>query len=503
MVPVSSRSPWILIVAGMNLILVQYWTMREYLMVLASSEVTIVLVVASFLASCSLGYALSPRSLHRALPWACALLFVAHLFFPWLLKELAAMMYQRNIPHITPLLLGVGILVMAPLYTILLPYLIGVREAEAGSSRGEALATCYGFELGGALLGIGAILTIGRVSFAALLVLYFLNFSLILAFVYGTKAILYAAIPASLLYGFFYGPLDRAAAIDFYRSRGYPAGIRLLASAQSLYNRIDVLQDRSGDKFLLLNGRQYFNPTDLEAFNHYLAGIPSALMPGSRVLIVGAGSLSSVYHASRAAGTVESVEIDPQVVGLTKDLFREFNHLDTVSNWTLHIDDAKHFLGASPAQYDLIVIDLVPPVYVQTALLYTREFYELAKQRLAPRGVLSIYTGAWFDAATLSRVAYPPEKTIDAVFPEYLVVNSKAARMAFVYASRQLPFGKPDVLALLAVSGTRDQDEVFEPVEVRPLIQGKAVTSMDNLGVVLEWSPSTYRAFAAGFRVWP
>jgi spermidine synthase len=487
----------------MNLILAQYWTMKEYLLVLASSEVTILLAVASFLASCSLGYLLSPRQIGRAVSWACLLLFVIQLFFPWLLKELAAVMYQRELPHITLALLGFGILVMAPLYTILLPYLIRMQEETTGASRGAAVSICYGLELAGALLGVLIVLTVGRLSHASLLVIYFLNFSFILAFVYGTRTVLYAAIPVSLCYGLLYGPLERAATVDFYQSRESDEPIRLLGVAQSLYNRIDVLQNQQGEKFLLLNGREYFNPSDLEAFNRYLTGVPSSLMPGSRVLIVGTGSLSSVYHASRSAATVESVEIDAQVVGLTKELFREYNHLETIKNWRLHIDDAKHFLGSTEARYDLIAVDMVPPVYVQTALLFSREFYELAKQRLTPRGVLSIYTGDWFGKAETSPFAYNPVKTIDAVFPEYLVVNSQAAGMAFAYASPHMPFGKQDVLTLLEASGSSGQDQVFEPQEARPLIAHHRVSSLEDLRIVLEWAPSGYRDLVSVFGVWP
>jgi spermidine synthase len=486
----------------MNLILAQYWTMKEYLLVLASSEVTILLAVASFLASCSLGYLLSPRRMGRAVSWACLLLFVIHLFFPWLLKELAAMMYQRELPHITLALLGFGILIMAPLYTILLPSLIRMQEEATGAPQGEAVSTCYGLELTGALLGVLIIMTVGHLSHASLLVIYFLNFSFILAFVYGTRMILYAAVPVSLCYGLLYQPLDRAATVDFYRSRdGEP--VRLLGTAQSLYNRIDVLQNQQGEKFLLMNGRDYFNPTDLEVFNRYLTGVPSLLMPNSRVLIVGTGSLSSVYHASREAKTVESVEIDAHVVGLTMDLFREYNHLETIKNWKLHIDDAKHFLGSTEARYDLIAIDMVPPVYVQTALLFSREFYELAKQRLTPRGVLSIYTGDLFGETEMRRSAYNPVKTIDAVFSEYLVVNSQEAGMAFVYASPHMPFGKQDVLMLLEDSGDSRHDQVFEPGEVRPLIAHNRVSSIEDLRIVLEWAPSGYRDLVTALGVWP
>ncbi len=485
----------------MNLILVQYWTMKEYLLVLDCSEVAILLVAGAFFASCSLGFALPFKRIKQNFRWLFTLLCIVQLSFPLLFKEIAVAIYHYKIPHFTIVLLGFGVLVMSPMYTILLPFFIESEERNTQNNNKNALPICYGIELGGGLIGVCIILTLGRISFSALIALYFLNLSIIIAFIYESRKVLLAAIPISLCYWFIYIPLDIQGSRDYYRYN-YP-GNDLIASTQSIYNRIDVLQENNGDKLLLMNGREYFNSTDLEAFNEYIAGIPSALMPGSRVLIVGTGSLSSVYHASIFAESVESVEIDPQVIKISMDLFQEYSHIDEVKNWTLHIDDAKHFLGSTQKQYDLIIIDLVPPIYVQTALLYTREFYELVKQHLSPQGVLSIYTGLWFGSSLYNNTVNIPERTIDAVFPEYLVLNSYSADMAFIYASSDLPFNKHELIAHLETTGTYDKDEVFEPVDARKTFHGKEVISMDNLGIVLEWSPWNFDPLISRLRDLP
>ncbi|GJQ60341.1 MAG: hypothetical protein SCALA701_31420 [Candidatus Scalindua sp.] len=493
---------WVLLCAGTNLVLAQYWTMKEYLLVLDNSEITILLVTGSFFASCSLGYALPFQSIQKCYRWLFIVIGIVQLSFPWSFKILASTIYRYEIPHFTSLLLGFGILVMAPLYTIFLPHLIEVREKTITYRYVDALAICYGLELCGGILGVGIILTLGRTCFPVLVVLYFLCLSIVITFITGSKKILFAAVPISLCLGFFYAPLDRIGATDFYQSCYQSHDLHVIATTQSIYNRIDVLQDDAGEKFLMFNGREYFNSTDLEAFNEYIAGIPSALMPGSSVLIIGTGSLSSVYHASRFASSVDSVEIDSKVVELTKELFREYNHINEVNNWTLYIDDAKHFLGSTQKQYDLIILDLVPPVYVQTALLYTREFYELVKQHLTAHGVLSIYTGVWFGSQEFKDIENSPERTVDAVFPEYLVINSKAADMAFIYASSSLPFGKNELAEYLKLKGRDKQDELFEPWEVRPMIKSKRIISRDNLGIVFEWSPWDFGKLTSKLKDW-
>jgi spermidine synthase len=53
------------------------------------------------------------------------------------------------------------------------------------------------------------------------------------------------------------------------------------------------------------------------------------------------------------------------------------------------IDDGRRFLERSPAKYDAIIVDPPPPVQTAgSSLLYSGEFYAVAKQRLEPGGIL-------------------------------------------------------------------------------------------------------------------
>jgi len=69
------------------------------------------------------------------------------------------------------------------------------------------------------------------------------------------------------------------------------------------------------------------------------------------------------------------------------------------------VDDGRRFLERSPAKYDAIIVDPPPPVQTAgSSLLYSEEFYAIAKQRLQPGGILQ----QWLpeaDAATQSAVA--------------------------------------------------------------------------------------------------
>jgi spermidine synthase len=64
---------------------------------------------------------------------------------------------------------------------------------------------------------------------------------------------------------------------------------------------------------------------------------------------------------------------------------------------TLVIDDGRMFLEKTDQQYDLITLDPPPPISAAgVSLLYSQEFYEVAKKHLAPGGILQQWTAQDF-----------------------------------------------------------------------------------------------------------
>jgi spermidine synthase len=84
-----------------------------------------------------------------------------------------------------------------------------------------------------------------------------------------------------------------------------------------------------------------------------------------------------------------AVELVPSVPKLFS-----YYHADADKVMKLHlarvvIDDGRRFLERTPAKYDAIIVDPPPPVQTAgSSLLYSQEFYAVAKQRLAPGGIL-------------------------------------------------------------------------------------------------------------------
>ncbi|WP_224366203.1 fused MFS/spermidine synthase [Hyalangium versicolor] len=98
-----------------------------------------------------------------------------------------------------------------------------------------------------------------------------------------------------------------------------------------------------------------------------------------------AGAFSRVSEVS----SIDAVEIVPALVDHTK-LFSPGNH-DYFSNprVRIHVTDGRHFLATTPDRYDIISINVTDPYLPGTSSFYSREFYELARSRMTPGGVLA------------------------------------------------------------------------------------------------------------------
>lgn len=110
-----------------------------------------------------------------------------------------------------------------------------------------------------------------------------------------------------------------------------------------------------------------------------------------QVLILGGGEGATLREALRhpSVDQVTMVDIDGELVEFCRQYLPEWHQGafdDPRTN--LIIGDAKQFLADSDRRFDVIVADLTDPIEAGLAsLLYTRQFYELIRPRLAPDGI--------------------------------------------------------------------------------------------------------------------
>lgn len=122
----------------------------------------------------------------------------------------------------------------------------------------------------------------------------------------------------------------------------------------------------------------------------YLAVPPLVGRPLRRVAILGnaGGTTARALGVFYPQARVDGVELDPAVSAVGRRFF------GLGDNPRLHVidADARPFLRRTDARYDLILVDAYRAPYVPFYLA-TREFFRLARSRLAPGGVIMLNVG--------------------------------------------------------------------------------------------------------------
>lgn len=160
-----------------------------------------------------------------------------------------------------------------------------------------------------------------------------------------------------------------------------------------------------------------------------------------RVLIVGLGSGVTAGAVARhpLVREIDVVELEPAVVEASKFFERENRGVLRDPRVRVVIGDGRNFILASPKRYDVISSEPSNPWMAGVANLFSREFYRMARRRLADDGIMV----QWFHGYSL----FPRElrmivNTFRQVFPhatlwrtirgDYLLVGS-ASRLSIDY----------------------------------------------------------------------
>jgi spermidine synthase len=113
-----------------------------------------------------------------------------------------------------------------------------------------------------------------------------------------------------------------------------------------------------------------------------------------KVLVIGcgAGVTAGAVSVDSHVESLTIAEIEPLVPRVVSAYFGEHN-FNVVQNPKTHvtIDDARHYLLTTKETFDAITSDPLDPWVKGAATLYTREFFELAKQHLNPGGTVTLF----------------------------------------------------------------------------------------------------------------
>lgn len=158
---------------------------------------------------------------------------------------------------------------------------------------------------------------------------------------------------------------------------------------------------------LLING---YGITSLTPITKVMAHLPLAFLdrPPQNALVICFGMGTTFRSLHSWSIPVTAVELVPSVPRM---FWYYHNDAEDVLRSPLSrvvIDDGRRYLERSAEQYDVITLDPPPPLQAAgSSLLYSKEFYQLAKRRLRPGGILQQWVPATsaMDTADVAAIA--------------------------------------------------------------------------------------------------
>jgi spermidine synthase len=106
------------------------------------------------------------------------------------------------------------------------------------------------------------------------------------------------------------------------------------------------------------------------------------------VIGYGTGATARVFHEA-GFEKVDIAELSADIVRMADRYFASVNaNVSKQAGVELHVTDGRNLLLLSDKRYDVVSIEISSIWFAGAASLYNKEFYELVRARLTPRGVL-------------------------------------------------------------------------------------------------------------------
>ena len=192
--------------------------------------------------------------------------------------------------------------------------------------------------------------------------------------------------------GNYYGqkaPAARLAAIFVFQDESVQGGLTTV-----MRQTIQTARDTTTVRTLYTNGKFEGDDNARGQMNAQFgfAAIPSLFVNHlDRALLIGLGTGHSAMALKHLGyGEIDIAEFAPGIVAAARQQFAHLNGgiLDD-SHTRLFLEDGRNVLLTNQQRaYDLITIELTSVWFAGATNLYSREFYELARKRLKPDGVL-------------------------------------------------------------------------------------------------------------------
>ena len=209
----------------------------------------------------------------------------------------------------------------------------------------------------------------------------------------------------------------------------------------------------------------------------WLGALPCLARPGIRsMLVIGLGAGSALEAIPRTVERIDVIELEPTVIEANRFLEGR-RAVDPLADPRVHLftNDARGALVLSNTRYDAVVSQPSHPWTAGAAHLYTREFFALVRDHLAPGGVFVQWIELdLVDAALLRSLA----GTLQAVFPSVRVYRP-VSRIGVLFLASDQPLSVESVAAEAIAASPKE----FQWASVQTPEDVAAALAVDEEGV--------------------
>ena len=197
-------------------------------------------------------------------------------------------------------------------------------------------------------------------------------------------------------------------------------GAHSIYFGEGMNSSVAVSETTDGARYFHVSGKtEASNLIKDMRLQRMLGHIPALLHPNPKsVLIVGcgAGVTSGSFVLYPSVERIVICDIEPLIPTSITPFFKKENN-DVVHDPRVQIvyDDARHFIATTREKFDIITSDPIHPWVKGSAVLYSKEYFDLCRQRLNPGGFLT----QWVPFYESDRAVVQTEiATFFAAFPE-------------------------------------------------------------------------------------
>jgi spermidine synthase len=362
-------------------------TVREFLSQFHGNEITISLVLFSWLLLTGLGSLIA-----KAFRWPSVTVFtvLSGLLALWPLPQLILIRTFRESvfvhgasPGFNPM--AVYILATIAPYCLLLgfilPYALRVvnEQWESFTSGGLYVTDSIGDITGGILFSFVLVYSFTPFVTVAITSGLLIAAILVLFLVFRRYVLFFLALVFTGLFCLF------SLNSHFEKVTLSPQYGDILRYVESPYGRIVITKEGPQHTFWE-SGTPFYSDADIVNSEEKIHYALSQLEEVRSVLLVSGGLGETLSEVSKyAPASVDYVELDPNLTRVAEDL----GLIAKSPSLAIIHDDGRHYIKGASKKYDAVIVDLPEPDTFQLNRFFTSEFFALAKNVLEKDGILS------------------------------------------------------------------------------------------------------------------